>query len=1061
MKIFANKSIWKKIIIAYIFISVLTFAIPQTVQAAGEVGGVLAKPIVSLFVAAGDGIVNVLHQLIVNRGDVVRIFQYEQNSGRWLIELLVPFVAIVFVIIAISAGGAWATFASTLIKLATVVFLTGTYTTVAIPGMNMIANGIKYTKDAFAEDTIAFPFFSFGPEEIFENKIDLFKVNIFDENIKPLNSNNIIEDVEYISPPFDQVAISVANGGTAPRDLIKCLDGSDAWKKQNFNDINEAVKRHSNGAIDADFIIKYGRKVSGSVYEYYVSRTVQGQTVQYTYRITKLLEGNITGGYGNTTNLVPNWTAQATQVAPTYKRTYRVDASPLSILQNVISVWYVRIMVLAIIIMLPMFLWTLIRLLIPLLPWMPKLEPQKQADYREKLWDWFCGLVLIFGVHYVMIFENFAVDKITDSISGIRERGLYVVKVPATDVLIQKIQEEENKTTPKQEILMYIDKDNQEEFTNRVNNIITTGETDNVIASKLNNKIYVVKEGVDSDGKPIQYVVMITNLMGRLRIDLQTHMDKTSSFVGYAIMYIAMVGFTLVFSFTYLKRVVLMYFLTVIAPLVALTYVIDKMQDGKAQGFMAWLREYTFNLLLQPAHYLIYIILVSSAIQLATSNILYAMVALYFIGQAETLLRGFFNFSKASTPGAFSGAAGAALAITGMQKLFGMGTKGSQPPGGGGGGGAAGGGSAGGAGSPGGGSPSTPMNASIAEGAQITPAPHENSVARDLIMPKKLTDFNADANLDKDEETSTFNPLGAMAKGMNSTLSNWKNSDFLKYDKNDPTHNKHRIIKGLGRGALGAGQGLIAQAGSIYDQLGGIPGIAKTAGGAAAKFAGMAAGAGLGAAAGIVSSDAKTAGGAMLGLGLAGGSLSSSLYNNITDNFTGKILNDPLIRNIFGEEKAQEIEKRQKEKKLLRDEASIKYVMDQLKINRIEAQEKLKIMNATWGNKFKIKDLAEQVKLEQVFQNGEWTLATARDGTAITDNFKNYGEAQGREKAAWGYAMLTKYSQYYDSKTTDDEREIIREQLAGKILKTGGFKSESQRKDVFDNWGRAFYDFGM
>ena len=38
-----------------------------------------------------------------------------------------------------------------------------------------------------------------------------------------------------------------------------------------------------------------------------------------------------------------------------------------------------------------------------------------------------------------------------------------------------------------------------------------------------------------------------------------------------------------------------MAFLTMVAPLVAFMYPIDKMNDGKAQGFDTWIKEYIFN----------------------------------------------------------------------------------------------------------------------------------------------------------------------------------------------------------------------------------------------------------------------------------------------------------------------------------------------------------------------------------------------------------------------------------------------------------------------------------
>ena len=125
-----------------------------------------------------------------------------------------------------------------------------------------------------------------------------------------------------------------------------------------------------------------------------------------------------------------------------------------------------------------------------------------------------------------------------------------------------------------------------------------------------------------------------------------------------------------------------MAFLTMIAPLVALTYPIDKITDGKAQAFDAWLKEYIFNLMIQPLHLLLYAILVSSAYELATSSPLYALVAVGFMMPAEKLMRRFFGFEKAKTPGLLGGAAGAALAMSGLQSLMKHKPHGGKPEGG-------------------------------------------------------------------------------------------------------------------------------------------------------------------------------------------------------------------------------------------------------------------------------------------------------------------------------------------------------------------------------------------
>lgn len=144
-----------------------------------------------------------------------------------------------------------------------------------------------------------------------------------------------------------------------------------------------------------------------------------------------------------------------------------------------------------------------------------------------------------------------------------------------------------------------------------------------------------------------------TNLLGSARF--KTQYKNATQKVTYLIFYIALVIYTVLFTWTYLKRMLMMAFLTLIAPLVALTYPIDKMNDGKAQAFDAWLKEYAFNALIQPFHLIIYIVFVGTAMDLVESNMLYAIAALGFILPAEKILRGLFGFNKAGTLDALKG----------------------------------------------------------------------------------------------------------------------------------------------------------------------------------------------------------------------------------------------------------------------------------------------------------------------------------------------------------------------------------------------------------------------
>lgn len=158
--------------------------------------------------------------------------------------------------------------------------------------------------------------------------------------------------------------------------------------------------------------------------------------------------------------------------------------------------------------------------------------------------------------------------------------------------------------------------------------------------------------------------------------------ETTSEQLGYTIMYIALIVLTIMFSIIYLKRTVYISFLTMISPLIAMTYPIDKEGDGKAQAFGFWIKEYIFNIIMQPIHLLLYYIFVGSAIELASENVIYGLIALGMIIPAEKLVRQMFNIEKAgndsslSAGGFFEGAL-AASAISNLASI-GKGSKGGK-----------------------------------------------------------------------------------------------------------------------------------------------------------------------------------------------------------------------------------------------------------------------------------------------------------------------------------------------------------------------------------------------
>lgn len=160
-----------------------------------------------------------------------------------------------------------------------------------------------------------------------------------------------------------------------------------------------------------------------------------------------------------------------------------------------------------------------------------------------------------------------------------------------------------------------------------------------------------------------------TSLTGLVRLQMQY--SEFAPKLTFMIFYVCLVVQTVKFTWIYLKRLVTMVFLTIISPLVAMTYPIDKMNDGKAQAFDQWLKEYIFTALLQPFHLIVYTVLVGSGIDIVKVNPIFAIMVVTFIENAEQMLRKFFGFNKASSPSSLSKAAsmfGGAAAMNMMKK---------------------------------------------------------------------------------------------------------------------------------------------------------------------------------------------------------------------------------------------------------------------------------------------------------------------------------------------------------------------------------------------------------
>jgi len=361
--------------------------------------------------------------------------------------------------------------------------------------------------------------------------------------------------------------------------------------------------------------------------------------------------------------------------------------------------------------------------------------------------------------------------------------------------------------------------------------------------------IYVdVSTGIDSK------VSFKTNLTGYVRFLAQSRSwgDATA--------------YTLMFTFTYFKRFLWMAFLTMIAPLVSLTYPIDKAGDGKAQAFNMWFKEYIMNAILQPVHLLLYSVMISSAIDLATDNPIYALVTIGFLIPAEKFIKKMFGLDKGETAGGLGSFAGGAMT---MKALEGLGKKAPPPLG---------------KGGPGKVEDSDSSKDKIFTNKRSTLESFKGDGVNEATNSEenKNNNYDMDSNkldalengLNEDKPLTFRENMKNNFENMKNNFNDKKNSLSEKFNKTDLGYALNNTAGGARAKAMGRtfirGAKTIPKATKM---------VAKASPRLALKGAGMAIGTGIGVAAGIASGDAsKVAQYGLAGLA-AGNKIGENTYN--------------------------------------------------------------------------------------------------------------------------------------------------------------------------------------
>lgn len=130
---------------------------------------------------------------------------------------------------------------------------------------------------------------------------------------------------------------------------------------------------------------------------------------------------------------------------------------------------------------------------------------------------------------------------------------------------------------------------------------------------------------------------------------------KGWNYVAISMLYWVIVYYQLKFFILYFKRVLSVGLLTIISPLISITYPIDSIGDEKAQGYKRWLKEILINIFIQPLHLVIYSVFITSAGAIATVAPLFAAIFLMGLSRGEKIVKNIFGIRGAQSINSLGG----------------------------------------------------------------------------------------------------------------------------------------------------------------------------------------------------------------------------------------------------------------------------------------------------------------------------------------------------------------------------------------------------------------------
>ena len=255
-----------------------------------------------------------------------------------------------------------------------------------------------------------------------------------------------------------------------------------------------------------------------------------------------------------------------------------VEKPTIILIKENIATWYYIIRMLAMAIMLVVLIAVGIKMALSTVA-------SDKAVYKRMLVDWVVGVIMLFTLHYFMVF---------------------VININAIAVgLVEETAQSVNQASLKQA---------SEDLKMDLHDELHTKDLEIRVYEEIRTRAYDAK--------------------------------LSNGIIGM-VMYMAMVFMAVKYTFIYLKRLLTIMVLTLMAPGVGVAYALQKVLTGKSQALKTWMTEYIMNVIIQIIHALIYAIFISQAFILSLTNIAGMIVALVFLNyaaKAEETFKKIFKF---------------------------------------------------------------------------------------------------------------------------------------------------------------------------------------------------------------------------------------------------------------------------------------------------------------------------------------------------------------------------------------------------------------------------------